>query len=151
MSTERERLAAEQLALMRALVDPTAPVPPGFDAERVRAAGNALGSKRMRAAGKAWPRLSSSLGASFSTLFEAWARDTAGPDAAGPHADAAAFGRALLERGILPDDARLDLIVQELHAGARVKLVWLAASRTLVLGLRVPWSGVQAWAWRPGN
>lgn len=139
--TARAELARAQEALVRALVDPAAPVPEGFDAARVRAAAEALGSKRMRAASKAWPRLASALGASFATLFDAWARGTDGPPPDGAHADAAAFGRHLAEHGQLPDDVRPDLVALDLHAGARVRAWW--SRRKLVLGARLPLLGVR--------
>ena len=48
----RERLAAEQAALVRALVD-GGPVPGGFDPDRVRATSAALAGKRAREVARA--------------------------------------------------------------------------------------------------
>jgi hypothetical protein len=50
----RERLAAEQAALVRALVD-GGPVPAGFDPDRVRATAAALARKRAHEVARAWP------------------------------------------------------------------------------------------------
>ena len=52
----RERLAAQQAALLRALADRAAP-PDGFDPARLRATADALARKRARGVARAWPSL----------------------------------------------------------------------------------------------
>jgi hypothetical protein len=68
----RERLAAEQAALVRALVG-GGPVPGGFDPERVRATSAALARKRAREVARAWPVLAAELGDDFTGRFLAFA------------------------------------------------------------------------------
>ena len=58
----RERLADEQAALVRALVG-GGPVPGGFDAGRVAATSAALVRKRAREVARAWPVLAAELDA----------------------------------------------------------------------------------------
>ncbi|NMO20705.1 hypothetical protein HPC49_51800 [Pyxidicoccus fallax] len=97
----RERLARAQEALVRAL-GTGAPVPEGFDAERVRVAARALVDKRRRWVERKWPTLVSALGADFASRFESWAREhpmTVEPNAL---ADGRRFAESLREAGQLP-------------------------------------------------
>jgi hypothetical protein len=52
-------------------------VPEGFDVERVRAAADALLSKRRRRVQRSWPRLAETLGEDSRVCFDAWARESA--------------------------------------------------------------------------
>ena len=68
----RDRLAAGQAALVRALVG-GGPVPGGFDPGRVRATSTALARKRAREVARAWPALAAELGEDFTGEFLAYA------------------------------------------------------------------------------
>lgn len=70
--TARERLAARQAELARALLA-GGPVPPGFDARRVRVEAVALRNKRRRVAEQLRPDLVDALGDRFAELFDRWA------------------------------------------------------------------------------
>ena len=74
----RERLADEQAALVRALVG-GGPVPGGFDPGRVAATSAALARKRAREVTRAWPVLAADLGEGFSDRFVADAPDASDP------------------------------------------------------------------------
>jgi hypothetical protein len=67
---DRERLDAEQAALVRALVD-GGPVPAGFDPDRVAATATALARKRAGEVARAWPVLAAELGDDFTARFRA--------------------------------------------------------------------------------
>lgn len=104
----RERLAQAQRELVRAL-GVGAPVPSGFDAERVHEAAKALLSKRRRGVERSWPRLAAALGEAFRSRFEAWAqRHPLGVEAS-TLADGRRFAQALLDSGAFPDAAREEL------------------------------------------
>ncbi|WP_163510410.1 hypothetical protein [Fodinicola acaciae] len=70
--TPRERLAARQRELVRALVAGAA-APAGFDESRVRATARALLSKRAGEIAATWPRLRVGLDDRFRQLFFDWA------------------------------------------------------------------------------
>jgi len=72
MTTDRERLAARQAELVRALLA-GGPVPAGFDARRVRVEAAALHSKRRRVAEQLRPDLADALDDRFAELFDRWA------------------------------------------------------------------------------
>jgi len=111
--TARERLAEAQAALVRSLAQDD-PVPAGFDAERVQATAYTLLAKRRRWVERSWPRLSSALGVSFRTRFEAWARENPMELEASPLADGRKFAGELLATGEFPDMAREELLTFEL-------------------------------------
>ena len=115
MSVDRERLAAEQAALVRALVG-GGPVPGGFDPGRVRATAAALARKRAREVARAWPALAAELGGEFTARFLADAARRPPPARGGALADGLAFADALARRGRLPPGAR----VERLLAAARL-------------------------------
>ena len=97
MSDERERLAADQAKLVRALVA-AGPVPPGFRSERVEATALSLARKRARLVQRARPLLAAARGDAWRDEFVAWALDHPLPPAGGVAADAQAFGRVLMRR-----------------------------------------------------
>ncbi|MFP2933812.1 hypothetical protein ACLESO_53515 [Pyxidicoccus sp. 3LG] len=97
----RERLARAQEELARAL-GTGAPVPAGFDAERVRAAGRALMDKRRRLVERAWPSLALALGADFTSRFESWATHHPMTVEPSPLADGRRFAESLRVAGRLP-------------------------------------------------
>ena len=101
VNREAERLAAEQAALVRALVD-GGPVPGGFDPDRVRATSAALAGKRAREVARAWPVLAAELGEDFTGRFLAFAAGRPPPARGGALADGLAFARALARQGRLP-------------------------------------------------
>ncbi len=106
----RERLARAQAEVARAL-GMGAPVPAGFDAERVRAAAESLLAKRRRLVRRTWPTLATALGDGFTGLFNAWARENPllGVE---PHplADGRRFAGALRAAGTLPVEAEGELL-----------------------------------------
>ena len=98
----RERLAHAQAELLGALVA-GAPVPPGFDAERVRVQADALVAKRREVACLVAPGLASTVGPRFRELFDAYARVAPKP-AGGARADVEAFVESL------PADVRTSVV-----------------------------------------
>lgn len=116
MSTRmaRERLAEAQAALVRSLAQ-GAPVPPGFDGERVQETARTLLAKRRRWVERSWPRLAAALGESFRPRFEAWARENPMELEASALADGRRFADALLAAGGFPDTAREELLSFELR------------------------------------
>ena len=107
MSVDRERLAAEQAALVRALVD-GGPVPAGFDPDRVQATAAALARKRAREVARAWPALAAELGDDFTARFLADAARRPPPARGGALADGLAFAGALARTRRLSGNARVE-------------------------------------------
>jgi hypothetical protein len=104
----RDRLAAEQAALVRALVA-GAPAPDGFDAGRVQATAAALRAKRAGEVAKAWPALATSFGPSgWRQAFGAWAEGRPPPGAGGALADGLEFATWLGDR--VTGEARVELL-----------------------------------------
>ncbi len=152
----RERLAEAQAALVRALAQ-GAPVPAGFDAERVQETARTLIAKRRRWVERSWPRLAAALGESFRPRFEAWALENPMELETSPLADGRRFAEALLATGGFPDTAREELLTFELcyrltgqglvaRRGFTVSAMRIGSSRILaarlpggrVLRLRLP-------------
>jgi len=104
----RERLGRAQAELARALGQ-GAPVPEGFDVERVRAAADSLLSKRRRWVQRAWPRLAEALGEDFRPRFDAWARENPLGAEGSALADGRRFAEALEASGAFPPQAREEL------------------------------------------
>jgi hypothetical protein len=139
----RERLAAEQAALVRALVS-GAPVPDGFDPERVRATSAALVRKRAREAARAWPVLAAELGQEFIPAFLALAARRPPPARGGALADGLAFADDLARQGRLPGNARVERLGARAHlspAPARLAATLAGPPRRLVLLVRLPGLG----------
>lgn len=97
----RERLAAQQTALLAALVA-DGPTPPGFDPDRVRVQARALAAKRRDSALRALPELATALGPRWPGEFMAWALVHPKPAEGGTRADVHAFAAHLWERDALP-------------------------------------------------
>ena len=114
----RERLAAQQAALLRALANRAAP-PEGFDPARIRATADALARKRARGVARAWPSLAGALGDRFGPLFAAFAAATRPPRHGGPLADGRAFARALADWGELPEAAHVEVMAVDLRHAPR--------------------------------
>ena len=134
-STARAELAAQQVALAKALLD-DGPVPTGFDAERVALLRGTLSHKLARSAGQAWPSLQRLLGVHFATQF----------------AEAVASLPLAREHGPLLDGLRL---AERLEVERRLDAPTAAALASVRLRYRhegealVPKSGVtlsRAWA-----
>ena len=136
-------LAQQQAALTAALVG-QATVPPGFDADRVRAAADALAFKRARAVLHAWPGLRTSLADTFRAHFAAYAAAHPIPALGGPLADGRAFVRHLVRTVAVSDEIRLqalalDASYRSTRAGlvrrrVRVpRLAWLPGARGIAL------------------
>lgn len=144
--TPREELAADQKALVAALVA-GAPTPPGFDAARVDAAARALMRKKAGDVARAWPRLAAEYGPRWATVFAKWAH---GRPTRGSWLDGWDFARAHRE-SLLPA-AVLELLLCEArwhydgNAAPRRRRVFASRApggvlmhlfgRTRILGLR---------------
>jgi hypothetical protein len=143
VSQARERLAAEQAALVRALVS-GGPVPDGFDPERVRATSAALARKRAREAARAWPLLAAELAQEFTPAFLAHAARRPPPARGGALADGLAFADDLARRGRLPGNARVERLGARAHrspAPARLAATLAGPPRRLVVTVRLPGLG----------
>ena len=139
----RDRLAAGQAALVRALVG-GGPVPGGFDPERVRATADALACKRAREAARAWPVLAAELGGDFTGRFLAFAARNPPPARGGALADGLAFARALAHEGVLPANARPEAMLAAAHLSTRPARLAAAVAgppRRLVVTVRLPGLG----------
>ena len=150
MSTARERLAAEQAALVRALVA-GGPVPGGFDPDRVRATSTALAHKRACEIARAWPVLAAELGEDFGGRFLAFAAGRPPPVRGGALADGLAFARALARQGRLPGDARVEALAAAARLSrspARLAATLAGPPRRLVIVIRAPGLG-DRWLWLP--
>lgn len=144
----RERLAQAQWALVQSL-GLGAPVPAGFDAERVHEAAKSLVNKRRRGVERSWPKLCAALGDTFRPRFEAWAtRHPLGVEASAL-ADGRRFAEALREENALPEAAREELFAFDVRyrptedgfvprRGVGMKAARLGTPRRLVLALRLP-------------
>jgi hypothetical protein len=101
----RDRLAAQQAALLRSLLA-GAPTPAGFDDDRLRAQAHALLAKRRRIAWHLRPDLADDLGDRFGPLFAEYA--VGHPKTTGVRAreDAERFGLWLVEQGHLTPPRR---------------------------------------------
>jgi hypothetical protein len=139
----RDRLAAGQAALVRALVG-GGPVPGGFDPGRVRATSTALARKRAREVARAWPVLAAELGEEFTGRFLAFAAGQPPPARGGALADGLAFARALSGQGRLPGNARVEALLAAAHLSpspARLAATLAGPPRRLVVILRLPGLG----------
>jgi hypothetical protein len=140
---DRARLAAQQAALVRALVA-GGPVPGGFDPARVRATSAALARKRARAVARAWPGLAAELGGDFTERFLADAARRPPPTRGGALADGLAFADALAREGRLPGSAGVERLAARAHLSTRpVRLAATLAGppRRLVVTVRAPGLG----------
>jgi hypothetical protein len=143
VSTAPGRLAAEQAALVRALVA-GGPVPDGFDPGRVRATAAALARKRAREVARAWPVLAADLGEAFTDRFVTFAAGRPPPASGGALADGLAFARHLARRGRLSGDARVEVLLAAARLSSRrVRLAATVAGPPprLVVMARVPGLG----------
>ncbi|HEV2920691.1 MAG TPA: hypothetical protein VG673_15840 [Actinomycetota bacterium] len=143
MSGERERLAAGQAALVRALVG-GGPVPGGFDPGRVRATSTALARKRAREVARAWPVLAAELGEEFTGRFLAFAAGRPPPARGGALADGLAFARTLAGQGRLPGNARVERLLARARLSpspARLAATLAGPPRRLVVTVRLPGLG----------
>jgi hypothetical protein len=139
----RERLAAEQAALVRALVG-GGPVPGGFDPGRVAATSAALGRKRAREVARAWPVLAADLGEDFTGRFLADTARRPPPATGGVLADGLTFARSLARQGRLSPNARVEAMLAAAHLSARpLRLAATLAGppRRLVVTVRAPGLG----------
>jgi hypothetical protein len=139
VSVDRERLAAEQAALVRALVD-GGPVPAGFDQERVRATAAALARKRAREVARAWPALAAELGDDFTARFLADAARRPPPAKGGALADGLAFAGALARTRRLSGNARVEVMLAAARLSTRLAATVAGPPRRLVVTVRPrPW------------
>jgi transposase len=139
----RERLAGQQAALVRALVG-GGPVPRGFDPERLRATSAALAHKRARDVARAWPLLAADLGEEVTRRFAAAAARRPAPARGGALADGLAFARALARQGRLSPNARVEAMLAAARLSPRPARLGLALGgppRRLVVTVRAPGLG----------
>jgi hypothetical protein len=140
---QRERLAAEQAALVRALVAGD-PVPGGFDPGRVAATSAALARKRGRDVARAWPALAGDLGEGFTGRFLAYAARRPPPARGGALADGLAFARELARQGHLSPNARVEAMLAAARLSgrpARLAATLAGPPRRLVVTVRAPGLG----------
>lgn len=148
----RDRLAAEQAALVRALVG-GGPVPGGFDPGRVAATSEALARKRAREVARSWPVLAADLGEDFTSRFLADAARRPPPARGGALADGLAFARSLARQARLSPNARVEAMLAAAHLSARpVRLAATLAGppRRLVVTVRAPGLGERWLSVPPG-
>ena len=139
----RDRLAAGQVALVRALVG-GGPVPGGFDPGRVRATSTALARKRAREVARAWPALAAELGEDFTGELLAYAAGRPPPARGGALADGLAFARTLAGQGRLPGNARVEALLAAARLSpspARLAATLAGPPRRLVVTVRLPGLG----------
>ncbi|MFK8911000.1 DUF692 domain-containing protein [Streptomyces sp. YS-3] len=103
---ERVPLALAQTSLLSALVAGT-PVPPGFDAARLRVQARALAAKRADVVARVAPELPRILGDAYRPAYLAYARER--PMCDGYRRDALDFVESLLRREDLGDDVSRQL------------------------------------------
>jgi hypothetical protein len=141
-SESRSRLAAAQAALVRSLVGQAEP-PPGFASERVRLASRSLVNKRVREVARAWPALVQALGDRFHERFHEFAQRTPPPAEGGPLADGRSF-LGTLSAAEQTDELRTAALWVDLGQcrWAGLRFTWLAQSRQLLIGVRLPWLGM---------
>jgi hypothetical protein len=135
VSVDRERLAAEQAALVRALVD-GGPVPAGFDPDRVRATAAALARKRAHEVARAWPALAAELGDDFTARFLADAARRPPPARGGALADGLAFAGALARTRRLSGNARVEVMLAAARLSTRLAATVARPPRRLVVTVR---------------
>ena len=158
----RERLAAAQSAFLQALAG-GGTVPEGFNAERIRVAGQSLAAKRMRSVARAWPALTAMLGDTFASRFASFAAANPLPRQGGPLADGRAFARTLAPGkwgrfantwDANSDKARLEIMAVDLHYRSTrhdgglvpkrwpaIRMGFLPKARRGVLAIRLPFGG----------
>ena len=147
----RARLAAEQRALIRALVQ-NADVPDGVDADNAAAAAQSLYLKRRNGVGHAWPGLMDLASDEFDALFRDFAMSTSLPADGGPLADGRAFAAYLAQCKALTDDVMLELLHVDLRFTRNsrglvprrwpmLRIARLPQSRRWVLGFYIPGIG----------
>ncbi|MFI9451390.1 hypothetical protein [Amycolatopsis sp. NPDC052450] len=105
MTSPRERLAARQAELLKALLA-GGDAPAGFDADRLRIEANVLWNKQSRLVAYLRPDLAEALGDRFGALFREYATSSPKTDAIRARAYADAFGAWLVERGEVPKPKR---------------------------------------------
>ncbi|MFD1146316.1 hypothetical protein [Saccharothrix hoggarensis] len=98
---QRERLAAAQAELLRALLA-DGPVPAGFDPERVRVERRALLAKRRGIVAALRPDVAAELGDRFRPLFDAYAAGRPKEDGTRFRENAARFAEWAVAEGALP-------------------------------------------------
>jgi hypothetical protein len=143
VSVDRERLADEQAALVRALVD-GGPVPAGFDRDRVRATAAVLARKRAREVARVWPALAAELGDDFTARFLADAARRPPPARGGALADGLAFAGALARTRRLSGNAGVEAMLAAARLStrpARLAATVAGPPRRLVVTVRAPGLG----------
>ncbi|WP_447006553.1 hypothetical protein ACRAKI_08790 [Saccharothrix isguenensis] len=98
---QRDRLAAAQAGLLRALMADGAP-PPGFDEDRLRIEKRALRNKRRGIVEMLRPDVADELGDRFRPVFDAYAEAHPKEDGVRFREDAARFAEWAVAQGHLP-------------------------------------------------
>lgn len=147
-SGARNRIAAAQLELVRALVSNDA-APAEFDRLRIQATAEALLLKRAHSVARTWPALARALGPTFDERFAQYARSEPISDERGPLADGRAFARSLACERALSDEAALETIGFDLRyrvggesvrprRGVSLCAKLLKQPRRLIIAVRLP-------------
>lgn len=113
MSSERDRLAAQQAAFLDSLHG-RGPSPPGVDGDDLAAASASLLRKRLGAVARDWPALAYAVGDGLPAAFAQYAQSSPPPVEGESVADGLGFALSLAP-GTLTDEARVEV----LHARAR--------------------------------
>jgi hypothetical protein len=161
MDAARERMAARQAELVRALVA-KGPIPAGFDQDRVKTLARTLVNKRRQALARLWPTLVRIFGDAYVERFTNYAQAHPIPASGNVFEDGREFLRCLETQGPLPDAARIEAMSFDLrfHAtplglrrrgGFGIKLAKLREAKRLVIALRLPWLGESWWRVPLGN
>ena len=137
LSDARQRLKAEQSALVRALQG-REPAPAGFDVSMLRVMTASLARKRQRGVEKTWPALSAALGEQFGEQFTLYAADTAPQDH--PTLDGHDFALWLAARNSLPRPGRIELELWNRSRQGGVRLLMLDDPPALLLAFK--WRGM---------
>lgn len=107
--TARERLAAQQARLLRAVLA-NGDAPPRFDPRHLAIATATLRNKRRRIVGRLRPDLLETVGDRFAELFERYAAEYPKDEHTRARVDADRFGTWLAERKELPRRRFWDLL-----------------------------------------
>jgi hypothetical protein len=151
----RERLAAQQAELVRALVA-RGPIPAGFHEARFRAFVRSLVNKRRQALTRAWPSLIRVVGKAYPEKFTSYADAHPLPEGASTLADGREFLRWLATQSPPNDAARLEAFAFDFRwkpsvlglqrrGGLAFKLLKLRETPALVMAARLPWLGERWW------
>jgi hypothetical protein len=130
----RQEIADLQRALVAALTA-EAGAPQGFNHTEVARTARSLRAKRRAAVAKAWPGLTSELGATFAAVFDSFAAACpVGDD--GPVEDGRRFAEHLWRRSALGDRGRSELLARRVSRGMPLRAMRLS-NGSIAIALRL--------------